>query len=160
MIHGSRIKIWNSLSCHQSFLSPSPSNDPFLPLSLPPSISYTLSSINLPWSLSVSNPPYLSSSLSLTKVVHQFSHILHHYHVWHITCTVKQKLKVTPAGNEPTRWVTHKELMQSAISTAVKKVPIMTTRCLDWWSFMASFPGSFNCGMGAWEWSWVHYTLL
>ena len=67
-------------------------------------------------------PPSLSSFLSLTKVVHQFSHILHHYHVWHITWTVKQTLKVTPASNEPTRWVTHKELMQSAISTAVKKV--------------------------------------
>ena len=42
--------------------------------------------------------------------------------MWHITCTVKQKLKVAPASNEPTKWVTHKELMQSAISTAVKKV--------------------------------------
>ena len=76
-------------------------------------------------------PHSLSSSLSLTKVVHQFSHILHHYHVWHITCTVKQKLQVAPASNEPTRWVTHKELMQSAISTAVKKVAVVTTRCLD-----------------------------
>ena len=118
---------------------PQPPMIPFPPLSLPPSISCTFPSLT---SLDSFLPPSLPPSLP--KVVHQFSHLLHHYHVWHITCTVKQKLKVAPAANEPTRWVTHKELMQSAISTAVKKVvangcriPLVFSMVLSWPHFQA-----------------------
>ena len=95
----------------------------------------------------------LDSSLppSLPKVVHQFSHLLHHYHVWHITCTVKQKLKVAPAANEPTRWVTHKELMQSAISTAVKKVVANGCRIPLVFSMVLSWPHSQAPLLVFWE---------
>ena len=51
------------------------------------------------------------------QVPHQFSHTLHHYHVWHIVTPSPPPLPTVP----PHKWVTGTQLLQSAISTAVRK---------------------------------------
>ena len=57
-------------------------------------------------------------TITYLQVSHQFSHTLHHYHVWHILTSSPPPHLASP----PHKWVTVSQLLQSAISTAIRKV--------------------------------------
>lgn len=61
----------------------------------------------------------LSISIHI-QITHLFSHIKHHYHVWHIT----QKLPsgLLPGNTGCIKWVSCSELKEAAVPTAVRKV--------------------------------------
>ena len=54
----------------------------------------------------------------LGAVTHVFTHTHHHYHTWHVTVGERDGGRRDGEG----RWVGEKELMDSSISTGVKKV--------------------------------------
>ncbi len=57
------------------------------------------------------------------QITHLFSHIHQRYVIFGVTAPDSEQLRLT--CSQPTRWVTKEEFLQSAASTAMKKVQIL-----------------------------------
>ncbi len=58
--------------------------------------------------------------LSFTQVVHIFSHINQTYVIFAVPTAKEDEAQIS--SSRPTRWVTKKQFLDSAVSTAMKKV--------------------------------------